>query len=154
MSSFWLLVQQFWTNFMTIVGLKRLNKVILAPILAPSFFKFWKRYSQIFTFFYVRAEHHWKKARARWAAFRTELANTAKANWKTWNSFAGQLQWPAVRLKLGNSQKPTKKPEVFSRLSWNQLRINWNDLRQLKTDFFSRATCIDRLVIIWHSDVK
>ena len=63
---------------MTIVGLKRLNKVILAPILAPSFFKFWKRYSQIFTFFYVRAEHHWKKARARWAAFRTELANTGK----------------------------------------------------------------------------
>ena len=77
MYSFWLLVQKFWTNFMTIVGLKRLNKVILAPILAPSFFKFWKRYSQIFTFFYVRAEHHWKKARARWAAFRTELANTA-----------------------------------------------------------------------------
>ena len=51
--------------------------VILAPILAPSFFKFWKRYPEIFTFFYVRAEHHWKKARARWAAFGTELANTA-----------------------------------------------------------------------------
>ena len=77
-----------------------------------------------------------------------------KANWKTGNFHAGQLQWPAVRLKLGNSQKPTKKPEVFSRLSWNHLRVNWNDLRQLKTDFFSRATCIDRLVIFWHSDVK
>ena len=60
-----------------LLALKRSNMVILAPILAPSFFKFWKRYPEIFTFFYVRAEHHWKKARARWAAFGTELANTA-----------------------------------------------------------------------------
>ena len=67
--------------FWPVLALKRSSSVISAPILYSSSVKFWKQFSKNSKFFYVSSRRRWIKARARWAAFGTELTNTGPPPW-------------------------------------------------------------------------